>query len=93
MININIHISINIDINLMINININFKSIQVRATERKMSKTRTGRQQRMCNVWYVNKKGNGRQPDNICHLFLIILSNNKACDCYCHLILIDLSKK
>ena len=47
----------------------------------------------MCNVWYMIRKGNGRQPDNICYLILIILSKNKACDCYCHLILIDLSKK
>ena len=39
------------------------------------------------------RKGNGRQPDNICYLFLIILSPNKTCDCYRYLVLIDLSKK
>ena len=36
---------------------------------------------------------NGRQPENMCYLILIILSKNEACDCYCHLIPIDLSKK
>ena len=25
----------------------------------------------MCNVWYMNRKGNGRQPDKICYLILI----------------------
>ena len=39
------------------------------------------------------RKGNGRQPDNICYLCLIILSKKKACDCYGHLVVIDLSKK
>ena len=28
----------------------------LRPAERKMSKKRTRRQQRMCNVWYVNKR-------------------------------------
>ena len=60
-------------------------------SDRKMSITRSGRQQRMCKVWYMIRKGNGRQPDNICCLIPIILSKNKACDCYCHQILIDLS--
>ena len=32
------------------------------------------RQQRMCNVLYMIKKGNGRQPDNICYLILIVVS-------------------
>ena len=49
-------------------------------------------QHRMCNVWYMIRKGNGRQPDNTWYQILMILSTNKACDCYCHLILIDLSK-
>ena len=44
-----------------------FKPLQVRPTERKMSITRSGRQQRMCNVWYMIRKGDGRQPDNICY--------------------------
>ena len=47
----------------------------------------------MRNVWYVNKKGNGRQPDNICCLIPITLSKNKACDCCRYLILIGLLKK
>ena len=70
-----------------------FKPSQLRLTERKMSMTRSGRQQRMCSVWYMIRKGNGRQPDNICYLILTISSKNKACDCYCHLILSDLPKK
>ena len=48
------------------------------------------RQQSMCNVWYMIRKGNGRQPDNICYLIQITLSKYEACDCYCHPILIDL---
>ena len=53
------------------------KPSQVRATERKMSITRSGRQQCMCNVWHMIRKGNGRQPVNICDLILIILSKKK----------------
>ena len=60
--------------------------------QKKMSITRFWRQQRMCSVWYTTRKGNGRQPDNICYLTLNILSKNKACDCYRYLILIVLEK-
>ena len=70
-----------------------FKLLQLRPTVKKMSITRSERQQRMCNVWYMIRKGTRSQPDNICHLLLSILSKNKACDCNCHLILIDLPKK
>ena len=72
-----------------------FKPLQLRPRERerKMSITRSGRQQRMCHVWYMIRKGTGRQSDNNCYLTLIILSKNKACDCYCHQVLINLSKK
>ena len=33
-----------------------------------------------------DQEGHRSQPDNICHLIVIILSKHKACDCYCHLI-------
>ena len=32
------------------------------------------------------KKGNGRQPDNICYLILIDFSKIMNCNCYCYLI-------
>ena len=63
-----------------------FKPLQLRPTERKMSITRCKRQQRMCNVWYMIRKGTGRQPDNTCYLVLIDLSQKKNCICYCYLI-------
>ena len=58
-----------------------------------MSITKSGRQQRTCNVWYMTGKGTRSQLDNVCYLMLILLSKKKACDYYCDLVLIDLSKK
>ena len=49
--------------------------------------------QRMCNVWYVIRKSNGRQSDNSGFLILTILSREKTRNFYCYQFLIDLSKK
>ena len=51
-----------------------FKPLQLRPIEMKMLITRSGRKQRMCSVWYANRGGNGKQPDNTCNQILIILS-------------------
>ena len=61
----------------LLNFSLTTTRLQMRPTETKMSKTTTGRQQRMCNVWYVNRaatEGNRTVP-------VIVLSLEKARNC------------
>ena len=44
--------------------------LQLRPTEKNMPKTRTGRQQRMCNVWYVHRRVT---ESNTCNVILVVL--------------------